>query len=135
MTILNDDNSIREILSQIRRVAVVGAKADGGPAQEIPHYLAEHGYDVVPVNPKGEIVAGIASVTSLKDAGDVDAVVFFRRAEALPGHREELLHAAPKLAWLQLGIHNEDEAGIWSQAGMKVVQNRCIMVEHRRLFA
>lgn len=135
MTILNDDNSIREILGEIRRVAVVGAKADGGPAQKIPDYLAKHGYDVVPVNPKGEVVAGIPSVTSLKDAGKVDAVVFFRRAEALPGHRDELLNAAPQVAWMQLGIRNDEEAAIWSEAGMKVVEDRCIMVEHRRLFA
>jgi hypothetical protein len=120
-------------LRSITTIAVVGAKPDGGPAERIPAYLAEHGYRVVPVNPKLLTVAGIQSVATLDDAGPVDVVVFFRRSESIPGHRDEFLRAAPKVGWMQQGITNADEAAVWHENGIDDVQDRCIMVEHRRL--
>ncbi len=133
MTIIQTDNQVREILLTIKTIAIVGAKPDGGPAERIPAYLHQHGYKVIPVNPKLLEVAGIESVANLDDAGPVDAVVFFRRAEAIPGHRDEMLRAKPHVGWMQLDIRNPEEAAIWDENGIDVVQDRCIMVEHRRL--
>jgi len=133
MTIIQTDNQVLEILLTIKTIAVVGAKPDGGPAERIPAYLKKHGYHVIPVNPKLLDVAGIPSVATLDDAGPVDAVVFFRRSEAIPGHRAEMLRAAPQVGWMQEGISNAEEAAIWDEHGIDVVQDRCIMVEHRRL--
>jgi len=133
MTTLQTDDQVRELLGAIKTIAVVGAKPDGGPAERIPAYLAEQGYRVIPVNPKLLLVAGLASVANLDDAGPVDVVVFFRRSEAIPGHRDEMLRLAPRAGWMQLGITNPDEAAIWSENGIDDVQDRCIMVEHRRL--
>ena len=135
MPIINSDEPMKAALEAVRRIAVIGAKSDGGPAERIPKYLREHGYDVIPVNPKGGEVAGITAMTSLDAAGDVDAVVLFRRSEAIPTHMQEVLDAKPRLAWMQLGIENAQTANAWSDAGISVVQDRCIMVEHRRLFA
>ncbi|MEZ4461912.1 MAG: CoA-binding protein [bacterium] len=135
MPLIHSDEDLKAALTSVHRIAVIGAKSDGGPAERIPAYLREHGYDVIPVNPKGGEVAGITAVTSLGEAGDVDAVVLFRRSEAIPTHMQEVLDAKPQLAWMQLGIQNEEAANAWSQAAISVVQDRCIMVEHRRLFA
>jgi predicted CoA-binding protein len=133
MTIIQTDNQLREILLTIKTIAVIGAKPNGGPAESIPAYLHQHGYNVIPVNLKRLEVAGIPSVATLDDAGPVDAVVFFRRSEAIPGHRDEMLHAKPQVGWMQLDIRNPEEAAIWDENGIDVVQDRCIMVEHRRL--
>ncbi len=133
MTTLKTDDQLRDLLRSTKTIAVVGAKPDGGPAERIPAYLEEHGYQVIPVNPKLLKVAGIQSVATLDDASPVDLVVFFRRSEAIPGHREELLRASPKAGWMQQGITNPDEAAIWHENGIDDVQDRCIMVEHRRL--
>ena len=133
MTIIQTDDQVREILKTIKTIAVVGAKPDGGPAERIPAYLQEHGYRVIPVNPKLLAVAGMPSVANLDDAGPVDAVVFFRRSEAIPSHREEMLRSKPQVGWMQLHIQNQEEAALWSENGIDVVQDRCIMVEHRRL--
>lgn len=133
--LLTTDAQIRDALSKVKRVAVVGAKAEDGPARSIPLYLHEQGFDVVPVSPRGEQIGPLQAVTSLAAAGAVDLVVFFRRGDAMPGHQSEVLDAAPALAWMQLGIRNDDVAQAWSQAGIDVVQDRCVMVEHRRLFS
>lgn len=134
MTRLTQDAELKQALSKIRRIAVIGAKSDGGPAQRIPEYLKAQGYDVVPVNPKGGKIAGLDAVADLESAGDVDAVVLFRRSDAIPLHQDEVIRAKPKLAWMQLGISNESTADAWTQAGIDVVQDKCIFVEHRRLF-
>jgi uncharacterized protein len=131
------DAELREILSSARTVAVVGIKdRPEEDANRIPRYLQEHGYRIVPVTPKAERVLGERAYARLADLPEpVDLVDLFRAAEHIPGHVEEILALPlwPATVWMQLGIHHDAAAARLRTAGIRVVQDRCIMVEHRRL--
>lgn len=139
------DEELREILQQIRTIAVVGIKDD--PRQDacrVPGYLAEQGYRILGVNPKLTEIDGkpvFASLDELADAAPLDAgidlVNLFRAAEHIPAHVDEILRLdpLPRAVWMQLGIHNGEAAARLRAAGIAVVQDHCIMVDHRRLVA
>ena len=139
MPITTSDEGIRRILETARRVAVVGAHpAPARPAHYVPAYLAERGYEIVPVNPKhaGETLFGAPVVGALGDVeGAVDMVVFFRRAAALPAYVEPLLAMRPRPAvvWFQSGIVHDEVARRLSDAGVEVVQDRCTYATHRAM--
>ena len=137
--LVDDDAGLTAILREARTVAVLGAKADPAePAHYVPAYLVACGYRIQPVNPKlaGRPLHGALTVARLKDLAEpADVIEIFRRPEYLPGHADEILTLAwrPTAVWFQLGITNAAAAEKLARAGIHVVQDRCMMPEHRRL--
>ena len=137
--LVDDDAGLTRILREARTVAVLGAKAQPSqPAHYVPAYLARVGYRVLPVNPTltGTQILGEPVVAALADLSEpVDVIDVFRRPEFLPGHAAEILALPwrPAAVWFQLGIRNDVAAERLARAGIRVVQNRCMMPEHRRL--
>lgn len=131
------DEEIRELLRSARTIAVVGFSTNPGKdAHRVPRRLMELGYRVIPVNPSAEEILGERSYPSLLDIPrdvKVDIVNVFRPAEEVPGIVEQAIEIGAKAIWLQLGITHEKAAGRARRAGLKVIQNRCIKVEHQRL--
>ncbi len=131
------DVELREILEQAHSVAVVGIKdLESEDAYRIPQYMQAHGYRIVPVNPKLAGVLGHSAHATLRDVDEpVDIVNLFRASDHIPDHVDEILAmpTLPKAVWMQLGIHHGPAAARMRAAGIKVVQDRCIMVDHRRL--
>ncbi len=131
------DDEIRELLSRARTIAVVGIKAgEEEDAHRVPAYLQQQGYRIVPVSPKLDRVLGEAARPSLRELREpVDLVNLFRAPQHVPAHAEEILAMSPlpRTVWLQLGIRHDEAAGRLEAAGITVVQDRCIMVDHRRL--
>jgi predicted CoA-binding protein len=139
--LIHDDGGLATILREGKTVAVLGAKASPSePAHYVPAYLAERGYRIRPVNPRfaGRPLHGAPTVARLDElAESVDVIEIFRRPEYLPGHADEILALPwrPKAVWFQLGIRNDAAAEKLARAGIRVVQDRCMMPEHRRLIA
>ena len=139
--LVDDDAGLARILRESRTVAVLGAKAQPAePAHYVPAYLARHGYRVRPVNPliAGTRVLEEPVVATLADLPEpVDLIDVFRRPEYLPGHAAEILALPwrPAVVWFQLGIRNDAAARRLAEAGIHVVQDRCMMPDHRRLIA
>ena len=137
--LIDDDEGLRRVFHEARTIAVLGAKAGRHePAFFVPAYLEERGYRVLPVNPtiEGRRLFGVPVVGRLADLAEpVDVVEIFRRPEYLPGHAEEILAMArrPAVVWFQLGISHDGAAERLGAAGIRVVQDRCMMPEHRRL--
>lgn len=133
------EESLRELLAGMRTIAVLGAHLDPDkPARFVPDYLAASGYRLLPVNPTfaGRTLWGEPFRDRLADLGEpVDLVDVFRRAEHLPGHLADILamEPRPRLVWLQLGIRHEAFAARLVEAGIDVVQDRCLMTEHEAL--
>ncbi len=139
--LVDDDAGLRRILGEARRVAVLGAKAGRGDAAfYVPDYLRVHGYEIVPVNPRllGQSLFGVPVVGTLADVRQpADVIEVFRRPEYLPGHAAEILALTwrPRAVWFQLGIRNDAAAERLAREGIDVVQDRCMMPEHRRLLS
>jgi uncharacterized protein len=138
--LIDDGDGIAEILRDARRVAVLGIKTErhgGQPAYYVPEYLQRVGYDIVPVPvyyPEVTEILGRPVFRTVAEIPDpVDLVVVFRRSRDVPAHLDDLLQASPGAVWLQSGIRNEEAARALADAGVRVVQDRCTMVEHRRL--
>jgi uncharacterized protein len=137
--LVDDDSGLTAIFRESKTVAVLGAKADSSePAYYVPAYLHSRGYDVRPVNPRfaGRRLHDADTVASLRDLAEpTDVIEVFRRPEYLPGHADEILALPwrPKTVWFQLGIRHDGAAEKLARAGIRVVQNRCMMPEHRRL--
>lgn len=133
---LRDDDALRGLLARVRSIAVVGIKEGSHEdAFRVPAYLQEHGYRILPVNPKLERVLGERCVGRLAELGETpDLVDLFRAPEHVPAHVEEILAlpSRPRAVWLQLGIRHPSTARL-EEAGIDVVEDRCLMVEHRRL--
>jgi predicted CoA-binding protein len=137
--LVQDDAGLTRIFREVRTIAVLGAKGEAGaPAYYVPAYLKGRGYRILPVNPTraGERLLGGSVVATLADLPEpVDAIEVFRRPEFLPGHASEILRLPwkPAVVWFQLGIRHDDAAAALARAGIRVVQDRCMMPEHRRL--
>jgi len=131
------DDQLRELLVSVRTVAVVGIKAgDRDDAYRIPRYMQAHGYRIIPVNPKLERVLGQPALPSVAEIREpVDLVNLFRDSRHIPGHVDEILALStlPRAVWMQLGIRHDAAARRLAEAGVAVVQDRCLMVEHERL--
>ena len=130
--------AIRELLGATRRVAVLGMKTEAQqfqPAFYVPRYLVSAGLEVVPVPvyyPEVTHILGLRVYRKLSDVpGEVDMVDVFRRAQDIPPHLEDILAKRPRSVWFQSGIRNDEAAERLARAGIKVVQDRCLMVEHR----
>jgi predicted CoA-binding protein len=131
------DDEVREILAGTHTIAVVGIKDDStADAYRIPRYLQSQGYRIVPVNPKLQQVLDERAYANLREVNEpVDIVNLFRAHENIPGHVDEILAMTPRpfAVWMQLGIHHGGSAARLRAAGIRVVQDLCIMVEHRQL--
>lgn len=128
-----------DLLRGKKRIAVLGIKTEaqaGQPAYDIPKYLVEAGFDVVPVPvyfPEVTEILGRSVHRKLVDVpGDVDIVDVFRRRADLEAHFEDIVAKKPKVVWLQTGIKSEPFAKRLTDAGITVVMDKCIMVEHMR---
>jgi hypothetical protein len=137
--LIEDDAALRELLADTKRVAVLGIKTEaqaGEPAFYVAKYLAGAGVEVVPVPvyyPEVTEILGEKVYRKLADIpGEVDLVDVFRRPKDIPAHVDDILAKRPKAVWLQLGIRHDEVAERLAKAGIKVVQDRCLMVDHRR---
>jgi predicted CoA-binding protein len=138
--ILTDDAKIRDLLRSTRRVAVLGMKTEAQADQAafyVPKYLDDAGVEVVPVPvyyPDAKTILGRPVYRKLADVpGTIDLVDVFRKPSDVPGHLEDLKAKKPRAVWLQLGIRNDAAAEALAREGILVVQDRCLMVEWRRL--
>jgi predicted CoA-binding protein len=134
---IESDDELRDLLARTRTIAVVGIKAGAeDEAFRVPAYLQGQGYRIVPVSPKLDRVLGEAALASLRDVHEpIDLVDVFRAPRHIPSLVDEILamSSRPRAVWLQLGIRHDEAASRLEQAGIAVVQDRCILVEHRRL--
>jgi uncharacterized protein len=126
--------SIETILKQSHTIAVVGFSSDPAkPAQYVPAYLKNHGYRIIPVNPTLSEGLGEKAYPDLASIPDpVDVVLIFRRSEAVPPIVQEAIQIHAKAVWMQQGIVNEDAATQARAAGLEVVMDHCMMIEHKK---
>jgi predicted CoA-binding protein len=131
---------IGSLLNETRTIAVLGIKTEAQatqPAFYVPRYLQTAGFQIIPVPvyyPKATRILGQQVYRRLVDIPiAVDLVNVFRRSQDVPPHVEDILAKMPKAVWLQSGIRNDAVAETLAKAGIKVVQDRCIMVDHRHL--
>ena len=138
--LIDDSGQIRELLLETRSIAVLGIKTEAHsdqPAFYVPKYMQNAGFKIIPVPvyyPDVTEILGEAVHRQLQQIPDeVDMVNVFRRPQDIPPHLDDLLAKAPKSVWMQLGISHGFVAEQLARAGIKVVQDRCLMVDHRRL--
>jgi predicted CoA-binding protein len=126
---------LRRVLQHCRTVAVVGASTDGSrPSNGVAKYLLEHGYTVIPVNPRYDEVLGLTCYPDLRSVPvRVDMVDVFRKPADAPAVAREAIAIGAKVLWLQLGVISEEARDIAEAAGMAVVMDRCVKIEHARL--
>ena len=138
--IIETDDELRELLRATKRIAVLGIKTAaqvGQPAFYVPQYLKNAGFEIIPVPvyyPEATEILGEKVYRKIADIpGEIDLVNIFRRPNDIPAHVEDILSKRPKAVWMQSGIRNDAAAQIFAEAGIKVVQDACLMVEHRAL--
>jgi hypothetical protein len=138
--IIDDNQGIRELLSNTKRIAVLGIKTEaqsGQPAFYVPQYMQRAGFEIVPVPvyyPEATEILGEKVYRKLSEIPDeIELVNVFRRPSDIPAHVEDILAKKPKAVWFQSGIVNDEAAQTLAEAGIKVVQDRCLMVEHRMI--
>ena len=138
--ILESDEQIADLLKQTKRIAVLGIKTEeqsNQPAFYVPQYMASAGYEIVPVPvyyPEATQIMGKTVYRKLTDVpGEIDLVNVFRRPTDILQHVDDILAKHPKAVWFQSGIVNSEAAEILAAAGIKVVQDRCLMVDYRSL--
>ena len=140
VNLLERTDDIRDLITAVRRIAVLGIKTEqqsSQPAFYVPQYLQRAGFDVIPVPvyyPDVTEILGKPVYRRLADIpGTLDLVNVFRRPQDIEAHLDDMLAAKPAAVWFQSGIRHEAVAETLARAGIKVVQDRCLMVEHRSL--
>ena len=133
---MDDINTLRRILKESHVIAVVGLSADWfRPSYFAAPYMQEHGYRVIPVNPKYPEILGEKCYQSLRDIPEkVDIVDVFRKAADVMPIAEDAIAIRAKVLWQQLGVRNEAAAQKARAAGLQAVLDRCVKIEHGRLF-
>lgn len=136
--LLNSDAEIGKLLKETKRIAVIGIKMETfQPAYYVPNYMQNAGFEIIPVPvyyPDATEIMGEKVYRTLTEIpGEVDMVNVFRRSNDVAKHTEDILAKKPKSVWMQSGIYNDEVAETFAKAGIKVVQNLCLMVEHRAL--
>ncbi len=132
---IDDIAGLRGILSRARTIAVVGLSAQWHrPSYFAAKYMQEHGYRIIPVNPNYPQILGEKSYPSIEAIPErVDIVDCFRKPGEMPALAREAVAKGAKVLWMQLGIRNDEAARIATDAGLDVVQNRCVKIEHARI--
>ena len=138
--LITDAQGIRSLLAETKTIAVLGIKTErqsGQPAFYVPSYMQDAGFKIIPVPvyypDATEILEEKVYRKLIEIPDDVDMVNVFRRPQDIPPHLDDLLAKKPKSVWMQLGISHNAVAEELAKAGIKVVQDRCLMVDHRRL--
>ena len=133
---MDDIETLRRILAENRVIAVVGLSADWyRPSYFAAKYMLEHGYRIIPVNPKYDAILGQRCYKSLKDIGEkVDIVDVFRKSQDVMPVAEEAIAIGARVLWQQLGVTNQAAAERARAAGLETVMDRCVKIEHGRLF-
>ncbi len=133
---MNDIVTLRRILSTYKRVAMVGLSADWWrPSFFAAKYLLEHGFEVIPINPKYEEILGQKCYPDLKSIPTpVDIVDLFQKMERVPPFVDDAIAIGTKVVWMQLGIINQEAAQTAGDAGLEVVMDRCMKIEYARIF-
>ena len=131
-----DINTLRRILSENRTIAVVGLSANWyRPSYFAAKYMMEHGYRIIPVNPQYQEVLGQKCYASLREIPDkVDIVDCFQKTERILPLAEDAIAIGAKVLWQQIGVRNEEAARRAKAAGLDSVMDRCVKIEHARLF-
>lgn len=134
--IIDDVASLRRLLKNSHTIAVVGLSANWWrPSYFAAKYMQEHGYRIIPVNPMYTEMLGEKCYASLADIREkIDIVDCFRKAEEMPALAEQAIAMGAGCFWMQLGVANAAAADLASQAGLDVVVDRCVKIEHGRLF-
>jgi hypothetical protein len=131
------DDEVKEILSQLKTVAVVGiSPKEGRPSYQVATYLQSKGIRIVPVRPDGNQILGEKVYHRLADVpGEigVEVVDIFRRSDDVPPIVEEAIRCGAKVVWMQEGVINKEAGARAEEAGLKVVMDRCMKKEHERL--
>ena len=132
----DDSDKIRRILRTSRTIAVVGLSAQWHrPSYFAAKYLQEHGYRVIPVNPSYPEILGEKSYKSLREIPEkVDVVDCFRRSNEIPALADDAIAIGAKVLWMQLGVENAAARAKAEAAGLEVIDNRCMKIEHGRFF-
>ncbi|HET7549564.1 MAG TPA: CoA-binding protein [Usitatibacter sp.] len=133
---MDDSEKIRRILSRSKTIAVVGLSAQWHrPSYFAAKYMQEHGYRVIPVNPMYESILGEKSYKSLRDIPEkVDVVDCFRKSAEIPAIAEDAIAIGAKVLWMQLGVENAEARRKAEAAGLEVVEDHCVKIEHGRFF-
>jgi len=128
---------LREIFRTSRRIAVVGlSRKPERPSHGVAAYLQRAGYEIVPVHPLGGVTLGAPVHTDLRSAaatGPIDIVDIFRRSEFIPALLDDLLAVRPRLVWMQLDVVHDATARRLEEAGIPVVMDRCLAVDHHAM--
>jgi predicted CoA-binding protein len=137
--LINDNAGIDALLRDTKTIAVLGIKPESHAGQAghyVPAHMAQAGYEIIPVPiyyPEVTEILGQPVVRSLAAIGrPIDMVNVFRKPSDIPPHVDDIIAAKPKSVWFQLGIRNDEAAQMLAEAGIKVVQDRCLMVEEAR---
>jgi len=138
--VIRDTTAIQEIIRETKTIAVLGIKPDSHadqPAHYVPAHMLAAGFEIIPVPvyyPQVTEILGKKVYRKLTDIGrPIDMVNVFRRPNDIPPHVDDIIAAKPKSVWFQLGIRNDEAAQRLAEAGIKVVQDRCLMVEEGRM--
>ncbi|MDQ3712945.1 MAG: CoA-binding protein [Acidobacteriota bacterium] len=138
--LLGSDAEIKELLQNTKTIAVLGIKTKAQsfqPAFYVPQYMSGAGFEIIPVPvyyPEATEILGKKVYRNLVDVpGEIDLVNVFRRSADVPKHLEDILAKKPKAVWLQSGIRHDEVARQLAENGIKVVQDLCLMVEHRSI--
>jgi predicted CoA-binding protein len=133
---VTDSNRIRRILRENKTLAVVGLSANEmRPSYFASKYMQDHGYRIIPVNPRYDEILGekcYPDLTSIPEP--VDIVDLFQRADRVMPFVEQAIEIKAKVIWMQLGVVNEEAAALARDAGLDVVMDRCVKIEYARLF-
>jgi uncharacterized protein len=137
--LLADDSAIRDLILHSKRIAVLGIKTEAQadqPSVYVPKYLQAAGFEIVPVPvyyPEATEILGCRVYRRLVEIPEaIDIVDVFRRSQDIAAHVEDMLAKKPRAVWFQSGIRNDQAAERLARGAIKVVQDRCLMVEHRR---
>ena len=128
------EDPVTEILKKCKTIAVVGLSSNAmRPSHEVTEYMQRAGYRIIPVNPNEREVLGEKSYARLEDVREkIDVVDVFRRAEYVPEVVKSAIRVGARVVWMQLGIENEEAAEKARAAGLAVVEDACILMEHKR---
>lgn len=130
-----NDNAIFELLKKYNTIAVVGLSDNPmRPSYQVASYLADHGFKIFPVNPNYKNILGLECHPDLKSVpSKVDIVDIFRRSEYVDDIVKQSIEIGAKVVWMQLGVINHEAAKKAQRHGLKVIMDRCIKIEHRRI--